>query len=232
MRKRGDHLTTKRIVWGVRIGVLVLILVILGGLYWYFFVKTAEPDAQVKPKLIPPDEIQYYAVKSVEAISKKRRKKTVKPDLFLTAIEPRAELLTVAEVAKFPNTQAIENRKRFIRNNLSQFLFTNGSSFSVSETGISDVIILVENASEYIFEEVVITVQYLNQYNVVVSVQDVLFDNLTPQRVMQRTAPSMMGCRKVNFIVSSARSSALQMLYSPDRAKSGEADPYKLLPLK
>lgn len=231
MSKRGDRLTTKRIVWSVRMGILLLIL-ILGGLYWYFFVKVSEFDTQAMPKLIPPDEIQYYHAQPVEAVSKKRRKRTVKHDLSFTPIEARAELLTVAEVAKFPNAQAVENRKRFIRNNISQFLFTNGSSFTVSETGISDVIILVENASEYIFEEVVITVQYLNQYNVVVSVQDVLFDNLTPQRVMQRTAPSMMGCRKVNFIVSSARSSALQMLYSPDRAKSGGNDPYKLVPLK
>lgn len=121
-----------------------------------------------------------------------------------------------------------EERRRHIRNNFSDYLNTEAKfRYNPVLGGIEDLFITVSNTSEYRFDVITVTVEYIKDSGGIYKTEEVEFNRIKAKGNLTLRAPNSSRGTKVNLYISSASSERLNFFYNK-YAAAGGVDPYRM----
>ena len=212
---------------------LLSIFVFLTFVFVFLLWRKKEAPVPISPKkeekITQIQKDEPIVIRSKHKVSKQKREKRVRSSL---------QLLSKTSVTSLPSmyngsiqVSGNENRKKYVRNHLPEFVKTDCSSFVYGDNaGVQDVYAVVENTSEYVLGELTIRADYLNQNKTLIYSEFIVFENVTPFREIRKKASSKNNCSSVLFLIVNIKSKALALYFTPERAATSSSDPFYYIP--
>jgi len=207
---------------------LIGILIICCCLFLFFWLNRKPTNKIQSIKEVQIDEIQYTEpIVSSKKIKLKEKVEEVASTLNLQPIAEKVISALPSGNGSGLNVSSIEAHKLYVRNHISEYIRTNRSSFMFAESsGVQDISVVIENKSEFVFDEITVRVDYLTAERELLCSELRVFENVSPYRIIRKMAPPRANCRSVVFLLISLKSKALNMYFTPDRASSSSPDPF------
>jgi len=120
----------------------------------------------------------------------------------------------VVEETEKQSLEKIEKDKKAMYDKISDFLIVTHSKFKVKKIkGISDLKISLKNNSIYVFDRIVVEVNYLNKKGETVNTQTTEYLNLEPEGMQTKLMPESNRGISVKYSIRKAISSKIQFSY-------------------
>jgi len=217
--------------------VLAIIITMTSGFIGLFL------QVQYKNKpMLEPDKIYTWEELITEPVFSREKDEVSKPERKFQAREKnkreqQEKLPTLSSIkgeinkkempGKNLDLNRIEKRKKYIRNNFTDFITTSKSSyFSREPIGVYDIFISVQNNAEFVLDLVTIDVQYLSRERGILQTTQFLVENIKPFQKKTVEAHDNDNASAVNIIISSIVSTEMDFCFSAEKLNSDEADPY------
>lgn len=217
------------------IAILVVGAVALGKLYEDSDWNTAAANPPAYDQALPPNPV---ADKEAET---KKPKSESKPPIAernpspTPKVNPPSTTKKVPEEAPFPikkeekaKTSKAKKGTAYQRMTLlNDIQITNNPALVASSGwGILPFGVSVQNQSDFLIENLEVTIEYLRTDKSVAGKNTIAFKNIPPHETISRMAPSYDAGKTVRLSVTSAKSSELDYCYSIGRRGTDPDDPY------
>lgn len=190
------------------------------------------------------DELKFFSKKTIYVVAalcvlilgyRWHMDSVVYPEAYGHGVaDKQAEQLRIAEAERLKNEEVerkAEERRKFIRNNFSQFIYASNSSYTYYEIGgIENLTVTLHNTSEYRLDKAVVTIEYIKSNGELFKSEEVVFDKVKAKSENTLKAPNSGRGTKVHCYVSYIYSERLNMKYPQNMGTENRQmeDPFKL----
>ena len=125
--------------------------------------------------------------------------------------------------------QQIENTKKNIRNNWSNFIKVERSSFTYRKSGgIYDLYIIVENKTDYTLDDVFVSISYIKTNGDIYKTETIYFDGIAPHYLLRKKAPDSDRGTRVDYLqITGIKSNDLNFCYDLESLDVNSPDPFR-----
>lgn len=231
MKARGGH---KNKYIGLALAIGIAMASGITGLFLHLQYKNTSPlepgkaftweELWTEPVISADEKMDNEPVKNYPPPKKTEREQFKD----LPTLSPLKGEINKKELAgKNLDLKRIEKRKKYIRNNFTDFITTSKSTYLSREPrGVYDVFIVVQNNSEYNLDLVTIDVQYLSRERGILQTNQFLVENIKPFQQKMVEAYDNDNATDVNIIISSIISTEMDFCFSAEKLNSNNPDPY------
>ena len=125
--------------------------------------------------------------------------------------------------------QQIENSKKNIRNNWSDYITVERSSYTYREIGgIFDLYITINNESDYTLDNVVAKISYIKTDGSIYKTESIYFADIAPHNSSQKKAPDSDRGTRVDYLsITTIESAGFNFCYYQGDNSGNPSDPFK-----